>query len=327
MNISEACGILGINKNDDIKDAKKKYRKLAAKHHPDKNGGSEESTKQFKRVQQAWDMFEDYKKNPHKHSDTYGGYTGKRDWSGFNYDDFDDIFNYARYKRKSSYSERDYRKPAKTTTKTNYEKTISLKDLAVGKRFKIKFKRLEFERTDNIFDLFVVTDFSVGINVSLKSLDWVTKTLSINLNSKLSDVDLGGLPRDKLRPLTITIKYEIVEDEFCYLMNKTDVSEGIVLVKEFPFYDLYDDSHVEIDAGPLITSNSIRTISTRKLRTGQYVKMTDYLLVKKSNGTKYSRYSHLKVPVYIKPEVYCPDLTPENIDKIKEIQKSEKNKK
>ena len=50
---------LGVEKNASDADIKKAYRKLAMKHHPDRNNGSAESTERFKEISQAYTILSD----------------------------------------------------------------------------------------------------------------------------------------------------------------------------------------------------------------------------------------------------------------------------
>ena len=47
--------ILGIDKNASKEDIKRAYRKKSLEHHPDRNGGSEESTKKFQELNEAYE--------------------------------------------------------------------------------------------------------------------------------------------------------------------------------------------------------------------------------------------------------------------------------
>lgn len=63
--------ILGVNKNSNISEIKKAYRKLAMKWHPDKNiNNKEEATKKFKEVTEAYDTLSD--DNKRRHYDMFG---------------------------------------------------------------------------------------------------------------------------------------------------------------------------------------------------------------------------------------------------------------
>lgn len=46
--------IIGVQKNSSQEDIKKAYRKLSLKHHPDRNGNSEDSKKMFQSISQAY---------------------------------------------------------------------------------------------------------------------------------------------------------------------------------------------------------------------------------------------------------------------------------
>lgn len=56
MNRQEALEVLGITDGSSHEEAKAAYRKLAFQYHPDRNPGCEESEKQFKRIQEAYDV-------------------------------------------------------------------------------------------------------------------------------------------------------------------------------------------------------------------------------------------------------------------------------
>mmetsp|Transcript_28519 Transcript_28519/g.51533 ORF Transcript_28519/g.51533 Transcript_28519/m.51533 type:complete len:301 (+) Transcript_28519:160-1062(+) len=51
--------VLEISKDAKLIDIKKAYRRLALKHHPDRNGGSEESTEKFKEISAAYTILSD----------------------------------------------------------------------------------------------------------------------------------------------------------------------------------------------------------------------------------------------------------------------------
>ena len=54
--------ILGINRDASDEDIKKAYRKLAMKHHPDRNPDNPKSEEQFKEVKQAYEILSDAQK-------------------------------------------------------------------------------------------------------------------------------------------------------------------------------------------------------------------------------------------------------------------------
>lgn len=54
--------VLGVDRTASDDDIKQAYRKLAMKHHPDRNGGSKEAEEQFKLVTEAYDVLKDPQK-------------------------------------------------------------------------------------------------------------------------------------------------------------------------------------------------------------------------------------------------------------------------
>ncbi|KAL3796472.1 hypothetical protein ACHAWO_011344 [Cyclotella atomus] len=51
--------VLEIKSDAELIDIKKAYRRLALKHHPDRNGGSAESTERFKKISDAYNVLSD----------------------------------------------------------------------------------------------------------------------------------------------------------------------------------------------------------------------------------------------------------------------------
>ena len=54
--------ILNVNQTASQDDIKKQYRKLAIQFHPDRNNNTEESKRNFQRLQEAYDILRDEKK-------------------------------------------------------------------------------------------------------------------------------------------------------------------------------------------------------------------------------------------------------------------------
>ncbi len=88
---------LGVPKNASSDEIKKAYRKMAMKHHPDRNQGNKESEAKFKEIQKAYDILSDDSKrgayDSYGHAgidpNAQGGFGG----GGFDADDLGDIFS------------------------------------------------------------------------------------------------------------------------------------------------------------------------------------------------------------------------------------------
>jgi curved DNA-binding protein len=60
--------VLGVEANATPEEIKSAYRKLAMKHHPDRNGGTDEASRKFQEIQDAYDMLRsDKPKQQHQH--------------------------------------------------------------------------------------------------------------------------------------------------------------------------------------------------------------------------------------------------------------------
>lgn len=70
MNFIDYYKVLGVDKNSDVKDLKKAYRKLARKYHPDVNPGDAEAERKFKQINEANEVLSDPEKR--KKYDKYG---------------------------------------------------------------------------------------------------------------------------------------------------------------------------------------------------------------------------------------------------------------
>jgi molecular chaperone DnaJ len=82
---------LGVAKNASQDDIKKAYRKLAHKHHPDKNNGDKVSETKFKEINNAYEVLGDQKKRTQydQFGDSFNQYgqQGGAGMGGFNYGD------------------------------------------------------------------------------------------------------------------------------------------------------------------------------------------------------------------------------------------------
>ena len=88
--------VLGINKSASPEEIKSAYRKLAVKHHPDKNPGDKAAEDKFKEASEAYTILSD--KNKKENYDNFGhaafenGGGGQGGFGGFSGSDFSDIF-------------------------------------------------------------------------------------------------------------------------------------------------------------------------------------------------------------------------------------------
>ena len=84
--------VLGLEKNASSDDVKKAYRRLAMKHHPDRNPGSTESEEKFKEASEAYEVLSDDEKRVAYDRFGHAGVEGAG-MGGFNGGTFSDIFS------------------------------------------------------------------------------------------------------------------------------------------------------------------------------------------------------------------------------------------
>jgi len=136
--------ILGVDRNGSAEDIKRAYRRMALKHHPDKNPDDKESEQKFKECAEAYEVLSDAEKR--QRYDRYGHEglrgSGMHDFSHMGFDDifsmFDDIFGGgvfggARRGRRRSQAARGY------DIETQIE--LTLKEVLSGVEKGIEFKR------------------------------------------------------------------------------------------------------------------------------------------------------------------------------------------
>jgi len=128
--------VLGVNRDADEEAIKKAYRRLAMKHHPDRNAGDKSAEEKFKEAKEAYEMLSDpdkraaYDRFGHAGVDPSAGAAGAgaggfADAFG---DIFGDIFGQGRGNRSSVYRGADLR----------YNLEISLEQAARGTETKIR---------------------------------------------------------------------------------------------------------------------------------------------------------------------------------------------
>ena len=87
--------VLGVSKSASSEDLKSAYRKLAVKHHPDKNPGDKASEDKFKEAGEAYGILSDQEKKQNYDNFGHAAFEGSgsgRQGGGFGGADFSDIF-------------------------------------------------------------------------------------------------------------------------------------------------------------------------------------------------------------------------------------------
>ena len=85
--------VLGVNKSADKEEIKKAYRKLALKHHPDKNKGDKSSEEKFKEASEAYHVLSDEKRKANYDQFGHAAFQGAGGQGGFSNFDFSSSFS------------------------------------------------------------------------------------------------------------------------------------------------------------------------------------------------------------------------------------------
>lgn len=131
--------VLGVDRNADEETIKKAYRKLAMKHHPDRNDGDTKSEDKFKEAKEAYEILTDANKRAaydqfgHAGVDPSAG--GRGGPQGFT-DAFSDIFG-------DIFGSRGGRSNMHRGSDLRYNMEISLEQAARGAETKIRIPTLE----------------------------------------------------------------------------------------------------------------------------------------------------------------------------------------
>lgn len=140
--------ILGVDRSSSELEIKKAYRKLAIKYHPDKNQGDIEAEAKFKEIIEAYEVLSDSKKRKiydrynmtANHDKTSSSQNTKYD--AFN--GYDNIFNsFFKGKKSTVTTEPEENIIPKKGRNIRYEITISLEDVAQGKKIEMEIPREE----------------------------------------------------------------------------------------------------------------------------------------------------------------------------------------
>ena len=146
--------ILGIARTANDAEIKAAYRKLAVKHHPDKNQGDDAAEEKFKEAAEAYSVLSDaqkraaYDRYGHAGVNAGAGFGGAAGGAGFsNIEDifdlfgFGDMFGGAAGRGGAAGGQR--RTAAQRGADLRYDLEISLEEAATGKEEKLRIPRLE----------------------------------------------------------------------------------------------------------------------------------------------------------------------------------------
>ena len=138
--------VLGVNKSASPEELKSAYRKLAVKHHPDKNPGNKASEDKFKEAGEAYGVLSDAEKK--QNYDNFGhaafeGGGGGRQSSGFGGADFSDIFEDFFGDFSGGGRSRGRGGTNNRGSDLRYDLSITLEEAYEGKKQDIKFSTTE----------------------------------------------------------------------------------------------------------------------------------------------------------------------------------------
>ena len=139
--------VLGVGKNASPEELKSAYRKLAVKHHPDKNPGDKISEDKFKEASEAYGILSDQEKKQNYdnfgHAAFEGGGGGGRQSGGFSGADFSDIFEDFFGDFGGEERSRGRRSSNNRGSDLRYDLSITLEEAYEGKKQDIKFSTTE----------------------------------------------------------------------------------------------------------------------------------------------------------------------------------------
>lgn len=129
--------VLGVPRGASESECKRAYRKLAMKHHPDRNPGSKEAEEKFKEASEAYSVLSDPEKR--QRYDRFG-HAGLNSAEGFGQGNFTDIFGdifgdlFGTARRRSS---------SRRGADLQFELEVSFEDAVFGASREIRIPRLE----------------------------------------------------------------------------------------------------------------------------------------------------------------------------------------
>ena len=137
--------VLGVIKSASAEEIKKAYRKLALKHHPDRNKDDKAAEEKFKEASEAYHVLSDKKRRTNYDQFGHAAFEGVGGRGGFSNFDFSDIFGsdspfdnffegFGETKRRGRRRSSDYR-----GEDLRYDLSITLEDAYNGKKQEINF--------------------------------------------------------------------------------------------------------------------------------------------------------------------------------------------
>lgn len=92
MSKADYYEVLGVSRDASDQELKSAYRKLALKHHPDRNPGDHAAEERFKQASEAYQVLSDADKRAAYDRDGFNGLRG-RPMPDFKHTAFDELFN------------------------------------------------------------------------------------------------------------------------------------------------------------------------------------------------------------------------------------------
>jgi len=144
--------VLGIVKGADGEEIKRSYRRLAMKHHPDRNPGDAEAESKFKECAEAYEVLSDDQKrtvyDQYGHEGLRGrGAAAGHDFNRMNVEDIFSMFNDIFGGQAQTRSGGGGRRAAARGYDLETEVSLSLKDVLEGADREIEFTRLDVCQT------------------------------------------------------------------------------------------------------------------------------------------------------------------------------------
>ena len=139
--------VLGVNKSSNPEQIKAAYRKLAVKHHPDKNPGDKASEEKFKEASEAYNVLSDQERK--QNYDNFGhaafenGGGRQSGFGGFGGTDFSDIFEDFFGDFGGGGRSRGRKSSNNRGSDLRYDLSVSLEEAYAGKKQDIKFSTTE----------------------------------------------------------------------------------------------------------------------------------------------------------------------------------------